>query len=538
MNTREYADKYIILITDEGCKNGAYVSPGQYDETYTVDKEIDALKQEGYCVSVAANTFYYSQFSSLVKGGSKPGVLTNIYSSFNTAFSGLVELMASSTANGMWIRLADCRVIRISENGDYDNDGILDSAELGDIKERTENGHTYEYYTFRSDPTKADTDGDGLKDIVDSNPLRYDLILDVEKEPRIINNKILFGAYVLKFNNGKTFNVIFNDSFSLETYLNTIHKSHNFLTLLDAYFDSIDIEKITGKKLDFITNEIKSNIQNDYSVEEATLLAPFDMEGIRYITSTSKDDIYQLNLYNNLFGDLNIDDMNRFFYKSWDYRLETQWDFNRRFEREFAAQVLLGKWSDNEDHYILSDFVEMTIGILPPVGVAQAIRDTSYDLNVWDSDNATLKDFFVVGVDALGALDLIKGGKNVLKFVKKSDNIIQISKVADVGTEEMLKISDNIVGSANIGTNLYDKEGLANILTAADNLTIEERKLLANAKGLVQYDNVLVRQLAQKKAKIQALNQLDGSQLEEAERQFLNIVDKRLKDGYNPEFYT
>lgn len=256
------------------------------------------------------------------------------------------------------------------------------------------------------------------------------------------------------------------------------------------------------------------------------------MEGIRYITSASKDSFYQDELYFNLFGEFSRDKINQFYYLNYDYRLENQEEFNRRFEKEFANQVLLGKWSDSDDRYYLSEFAEMTTGILPAVSVAQAIRDTSYDLNVWDS-NAELKDYFVIGLDALGAVELIKGGKNVFKFVKKSDNIVRISKVADIGSDDILRLSDNIVGSANIGTNIYAKEGLADVLTAADSLPLETKKLIANPKGIVQYDNILTRILANKKAKISELTLLDSSQLQEAEKVFLETVDQKLKAGYN-----
>lgn len=69
--------------------------------------------------------------------------------------------------NGVWIQGLD------ANNPDTDGDGIPDGKELTWLQDKDQPNLVY--FTLKSDPTKKDTDEDGLLDGSDPHPLRYDL---------------------------------------------------------------------------------------------------------------------------------------------------------------------------------------------------------------------------------------------------------------------------------------------------------------------------------------------------------------------------
>ncbi|WP_411347121.1 S-layer homology domain-containing protein [Paenibacillus sp. WLX2291] len=69
--------------------------------------------------------------------------------------------------NGVWIQGLD------AHNPDTDGDGIPDGKELTWLQDQDQ--PKLVYFTLKSDPTKKDTDEDGLLDGFDPHPLRYDL---------------------------------------------------------------------------------------------------------------------------------------------------------------------------------------------------------------------------------------------------------------------------------------------------------------------------------------------------------------------------
>ena len=160
-----------------------------------MDEEIGLLKEDGIHVSVVTSSSYASTYRSLYE--STGGIFANFSnSSFSSSLLNLASLIGEETADGTWVILKHgYRYVKLSEipssgsSADTDEDGLTDYAELG--KETTIdlsnfikvqlalNGipfseftgkTTITVYDAKSDPTLADSDGDGITDKKDTAP--------------------------------------------------------------------------------------------------------------------------------------------------------------------------------------------------------------------------------------------------------------------------------------------------------------------------------------------------------------------------------
>lgn len=96
--------------------------------------------------------------------------------------------MGAQVNKGCWIRLSNGQIVCVDKDSrledstvDTDKDGIPDSEELSLCKtkriynQKTKAYETVEVWEFLSDPTKADTDGDGILDNEDIEPTIFDI---------------------------------------------------------------------------------------------------------------------------------------------------------------------------------------------------------------------------------------------------------------------------------------------------------------------------------------------------------------------------
>lgn len=180
LDFRDSADKFIILITD-----ASYKTANNYGIT-SLDEEIEKLKAGGMNVSVVTNDENRECYSSLYE--QTGGIYANIdSSSFSTSLLQLADLIGQNTSDGKWMILKHgYRYVKLTDEADQDGDGIATQDELGteetiDLTNWVKNGlmsrgkNFDEYqgktsvtvYHALSDPTREDTDGDGIEDTHD-----------------------------------------------------------------------------------------------------------------------------------------------------------------------------------------------------------------------------------------------------------------------------------------------------------------------------------------------------------------------------------
>ena len=183
LDFRKSANKFVILITDN-----SYKIANSYG-IESMEKEISLLADSGIVTSVVTTSSYKSTYQSLYE--TTRGIYANISSSdFSSSLLQLAELIGETTASDEWVILKHgYRYVKITDENDQDGDGISTKAELG---EKTEvnlspiiemqlfihkvplsdySGKTkITVYDAKSDPTKADTDDDGILDNKDTAP--------------------------------------------------------------------------------------------------------------------------------------------------------------------------------------------------------------------------------------------------------------------------------------------------------------------------------------------------------------------------------
>lgn len=203
LNWRQTASKFAILITDAPYKT--YTSYGEI----TLEEEAARLKADGIITSVITYPDEYTgsyDYSPLweVTGG----VFANIYNDFSGILLTLAGMIGEETSDGVWVVLKHgYRYIKLpalpENNGvDTDGDGVSDYNELGSLEQidlslfikalLIARGYPVEdiiasesisVYNALSDPTMADTDGDGMNDGIDPNAWVYDTVPAITENP-------------------------------------------------------------------------------------------------------------------------------------------------------------------------------------------------------------------------------------------------------------------------------------------------------------------------------------------------------------------
>ena len=188
LDWRASANKFIVLITDADYKvaNSYGIS--------SMEEEITLLAADDINVSVVTTSSEQYRYQSLYE--TTGGIYANIYNDFSTVLMSLADLIGEETSDGSWVILKHgYRYVKIPEiptvgsTSDYDEDGYTDYFELGEAKSidltpliklnLLSKGIPFEEYVGRtsiivydaySDPTKDDTDNDGIKDKKDTAP--------------------------------------------------------------------------------------------------------------------------------------------------------------------------------------------------------------------------------------------------------------------------------------------------------------------------------------------------------------------------------
>lgn len=183
LDFRTSASKFIILITDD-----SYKIANSYGIT-SMEEEIELLKADGIITSVVTSSRYQSTYQNLYE--STGGIYADISSSnFSSSLLELANMIGEITSDGTWVILKHgYRYVRLTDETDQDGDGLSTTYEIGDEVEidlspliklqLALHGVPYEnyigesaitVYDAKSDPTKDDTDDDGILDKKDTAP--------------------------------------------------------------------------------------------------------------------------------------------------------------------------------------------------------------------------------------------------------------------------------------------------------------------------------------------------------------------------------
>lgn len=269
MKFRTDVKKYIILITDANYKDGV-----AGDSSVTMEDEIKELISNEIVTSVVTKTKYYSDYELLVKG--TDGITGNIEANFNSGLSNLKAKMQKQVNDGCWVRLANSSIVKLDkdptlgdETIDTDNDGIPDLIELKSsykvtiISPETKKPHSIDTWSFYSNPAKKDTDGDNISDLNDLRPITYDTTIISQSDDYI------------KFNSGRVWNNISCNSFD---YLDNLYQ----------FIDGVVRNPIPLNKFKKITNNVKENDKQNFSIDELTMIGLLNNEGSKiYMNSKS-----------------------------------------------------------------------------------------------------------------------------------------------------------------------------------------------------------------------------------------------------------
>lgn len=235
LNFRSSASKFIILITD-----ASYKVANDYG-IESMDEEIELLKADGIITSVVTSSSYKSTYQSLYE--STGGIYANISSStFSASLLSLADMIGETTSDGTWVILKHgYRYVRLTDETDQDGDGLSTTYELNSEEEidlsllikaqLALHGVPYEEYVgkttitvydAKSDPTKVDTDGDGIDDKKDTAPWAKGL------KGGIIGELYLVTCYGSTFSDGHSFfayQSYVNDSIDFSGLVNGWHRT-------------------------------------------------------------------------------------------------------------------------------------------------------------------------------------------------------------------------------------------------------------------------------------------------------------------------
>lgn len=189
LNYRSTANKFVILITDASYKEG-----NRYDVASMSD-EINALKKDGIVTSVVTSDELQDTYKDVYE--KTGGIYCNIYDSeFSTQLLKLADMIGEKTSDGTWVILRHgYQYVKVyKDDEDQDHDGVKTVDELGEkdtesvvpfikkviamldgVYDDYDGQTEIAVYDAKSDPTKYDTDLDGISDSEDTAPWKKGL---------------------------------------------------------------------------------------------------------------------------------------------------------------------------------------------------------------------------------------------------------------------------------------------------------------------------------------------------------------------------
>lgn len=266
LKLRTSSQKFFILVTDAD-----YKTNNNYGIN-TMDEMIELLANDEINVSVVSNLNYQSVYQSLYE--KTGGIFANIGGNFKDELLMIADMIDENTNSGYWIALNGLipRIVRLKEKPvaggttDTDLDTLSDTEELMSVEP---SGHMnvnkylrllglpndYSYptipvYWYYSDPTRKDSDGDGLEDgqpvyVNDKNNKNKKIMTAPKDSQPLVKNgtKEIWQAHIdnemnnvipTKYSNGSGLDISFDKDLADEV-VKLILKTHNIVNDNDKY---------------------------------------------------------------------------------------------------------------------------------------------------------------------------------------------------------------------------------------------------------------------------------------------------------------
>lgn len=266
LKLRTSSQKFFILVTDADYKiNNNY-------GINSMDEMIELLINDAINVSVVSNLNYQSVYQSLYE--STGGIFANVGGNFKDELLAIADMIDENTNNGYWIALNGLipRIVRLKEKPvaggttDTDEDTLSDTEELMSVEP---SGHMnvnkylrllglpkdYSYptipvYRYYSDPSRKDSDGDGLEDgqpiyINDKNNKNKKIVVAPKDSQPLVKNgtKEIWQAHIdnetnnvipTKYSKQSGLDISFNKGLADEL-VKLLLKTHNIVNDNDKY---------------------------------------------------------------------------------------------------------------------------------------------------------------------------------------------------------------------------------------------------------------------------------------------------------------
>ncbi len=415
MTYRKNYGKYVVLITDAPYKNGTVA-----DASYSMSKMIQELEKEDYIVSVVSYSNNESTYRSLY--GTTNGIFANITDNFFEEISPLLDKMDEEVNDEEyeWVRLSNYELVKISTDPtvDSDGDGIPDHTEVSEEEYRDTIGLMVRSY--RSHPLEEDTDGDGINDSEDSQPLDYNVMVKAINED--MDNPIV------TLNTGKGFQVFFDAEYTINDFLRKYNTK--YLQLDKAYLEGIYDTLSFYRKYKFNTDELVCIGMLDEGVMK------FIAQDLSYIDKCSifervvgheprietVETQYKF-LWFDMTETVSVDDIEDYF------KLESAGESWRKYFLVSIEQIIKGKYADESN----------VVGTIGEIGVAftgadiiQDIRDLSYDITHWEWSWGHVGETALDGIGLVPIVGVLAKGDSVTVLIKHTDDVYELRKVAKI----------------------------------------------------------------------------------------------------------
>lgn len=427
MEFRAGYQKYFMLVTDAGYKDGIASNP-----EYEMDDAISYLKEGDFCVSVVAANEEKDDYYDLYN--ETGGIFANIYSDFYENITPLIDQMEGEVHEEgyEWIRMSDytAAVVATDLLTDSDGDGIPDQTEIGYIlyTEYDEYGNEIEVYFYRSNPNKADSDGDGFSDLEDPYPMEFNTVITGCDEDGIVY-----------FNTGKNFVVRFSEEYTIDEFIDDYRTRYLSFSKnqLEAIKWGLDITK-----------------RYDLSLDELTLMGYVDEGQMRYLMQDKglKDKVDVIVAMTDAEcipeeGCFVIDDAGDEEVASF-----TTIDVINYFYLSSDAKTWIGYFGIALKQAVLGEFSDEanTVGTAAELGlaftgldIAMDLRDLGYDITHFEPTWEWAGDFFIDLVSLLPVVGLWGKSDRFVLLAKHSDKLFEVRRVVRAG-EKIAELSEQV----------------------------------------------------------------------------------------------
>lgn len=457
-----------------------YRNSEEFAMKYSVDFSLyegDTIKNNTY--SLVNHPFYQARDGKTTSMGSEFGRRFAEYRKLKL-YSGNYLLGTEEEETAEYVRLSSGEYVKVSidPSVDTDGDGIPDQTELADQTGECydSKGNVIQVYNYRSNPAKADTDGDGIVDGEDGNPKTYDVTVAGYGD-----------AGVVRLNTGKAFQILFSEEYSLDQFMKEYCK--RYVSLDKAELEGIYLAMQNAEHMDFTMAEyecmhlldeglVKYLVQNKSVVYKSRLFERFSGKKVLDVVTGTE----QIGDASRLSGYVVKQQVLDYF--SVTVKWQGVW---LDYFDSTIHQILLGKYSKTEG--TIAGTVGQIGVAFSGVDVAQDIRDLMYDVSHWESTWEHIGETALDGICLLPVVGALAKSDEVVLLIKHTEKLYEIRRIARVGEtvadvfKKVTATAGNMVDSAKVGMRQLGDEAYRCLLNALDNVKQGGRLQLCTEYG-------------------------------------------------------